>query len=589
MSLSSSSKNIYLRTGLGGFETDLLVEILSYVDESDLLLLVDTSILVFLPLVQWSLSTRKSLCMSSLLKRIPNSNKSSNFYKTQQQRAVTNLIQQIQHTETLKHLELSSLRNISGKQWLPCLQNQTALQSLNLNGCSSLDQDLLNDYLMNCRQSLRHLSLFGCVRVGVDVVRSIALNHSQLQSLSLGGCSQTIKTQAIQFLLERLQNLKHLDLQVLKNIKDPILELLPNSISSIDFSSCERLRLESLVVRQQQQAFRNLEQAAVSWTEAPVSEHKIQHLVLDNIGTPRRGLHPGALTYFALGRCLREVHLAGCEQVLDWEIAALAQVCGKTLTVFQMRASCIGNEALIALAKHCTVLAQCDVSACFQIGDEGILALCQRDHQIATTTDESLRQGPPKRRARISQLRSLKIACLPKLTNAAVSAIANLENLHLLDIHNCPGVTSNVLYEAVICLPQLIDVNGSDIADYHLSLSSQLRHCGPSSSAIPKGLRFVNGHQCFKSSFVSNQQEQEGQRSCCSVRNNSQRLNSSVPLQYMYHCVDCKLLPALNRGICATCTNCHQGHEVFRGSYCRFYCDCPFAVAGGNQCQSIKT
>ena len=561
-------------SGFSILDPGLVVEILSFCNLPDLLLLLDTSLDFFLNQVQCSLSTRTTLCVSSLLKIVPNSIKSSKS-DHRQSLVISKLIQLIQHTHILKHLEFSGLRHITGKEWIPQLEDQVALQSLNLSGCASLDPDLLNHFLLHCKTSLRHLNLLGCVRADVVVVRTIALNHSQIESLSLGGCSQTINTPSIRHLLERLRNLKQLDIQALNNISDPILGLLPTCISSINFSSCKRLSLASEEAVTQQA--RQMQANTISWNEVPISNHKIQHLVLDALGTPRAGLYPGVLTYFALGRCLREVHLAGCEQVLDWEIDVLAQVCGRTLTVFQMRAACIGNEALIALANNCNILAMCDVSACYEVGDEGILALCRSSYIPRHEAAVSHQFG--KRRAKASPLRSLKIASLPKLTNMAVSAIKNLANLHILDVHDCPNVTSNVLCETIVSLPQLIEVNAKDIADYHNSLSALIRQ----HKSIPKGLRFVNQRPV---SLPSNAQAHHGEHPCCSVRKYSQRVNASIPLQLMYHCVDCNLLPATNSGMCANCTKCHTGHRVFLGSYTRFYCDCPFSIAG-NECQVI--
>jgi hypothetical protein len=75
-------------------------------------------------------------------------------------------------------------------------------------------------------------------------------------------------------------------------------------------------------------------------------------------------------------------------------------------------------------------------------------------------------------------------------------------------------------------------------------------------------------------------------RSCCTVRTQSQRLTTAVPHGAMYHCIDCKLTAALDRGFCVECLRqCHKGHKTFLGSYCTFSCDCPFLT--DNMCQAI--
>lgn len=216
-----------------------------------------------------------------------------------------------------------------------------------------------------------------------------------------------------------------------------------------------------------------------SWSTAPLSSHRLQHIVLDALGNPRRGLHPCTLTYFALGRCLREVHLAGCEQVMDWEVQALAETCGQTLTVFQMRATRIGDDALIAMATFCTVLADCDVSACFRIGDAGVMALCRNETSFGDGYN-------PKRLCRRSVLKSLKIGSLPLITNRAISEMSLLSALHVLDIRDCPQVSSTVLCQSILQLPRIIDVNAKGIAEGQESFSRLLMQ----SPGFPQGLEF---------------------------------------------------------------------------------------------------
>jgi hypothetical protein len=498
---------------------------------------------------------------------MPNSINNKN--KKRQQRTLVKLINLLQQHSILKHIEVSSLRNLTGRDWLSCLKQQVSLQSLNLSGCPSIESEPVVDFLTNGGSvSLRHLNLFACVRLGPTVVRTIADHSFNLESLWLGACSQTIKSPDIEWLLFKLDGLKHLNLQALKHLKDPLLGLLPSSLRSINLASCERLRLESGETAMIDDLRSEMElQQNTSWIHTSNSRFKLEHLVLDSIGSPRRGLSPGVLAFFSFGRCLREVHLQGCEQVADWEVQVLAQTCGKTLIVFQMRASSIGNASLIALATHCTTLKDVDITACYRIDDEGVLALCEMKSMVVVDNNAN---SSNKRRFRCPPLKSLKIGYLPGITDATVSAISKLEGLHVLDIRECQRVTSSTLCKTISRLPELIDVNATGIVSY----STMLRQCGTSLA----GLQFVNNRS------VSGVRVQHN---CCSVRDHAQRLNKSVPLQWMYHCVDCGLLPTTNRGICACClTKCHEGHATFVGSWTRFYCDCPFAIAA-NECQAI--
>jgi hypothetical protein len=587
-------------------DNDLMAQILSFCDASNLLLLLEASFKFFSTSIRHNISTRDSLSFSFLLKKFPNTIRNN----PRQDRAIIRLLQillpqqpqqpqqpttttqtiQKNNNNHLKYVEFSNLRNMTGRGWLPRLSNTNdvmtlTLDTLNLSGCHSLDPDTLCTYLNECRTSLRHLNLQGCMRVGSLVVDAIATKHQQLRSLWLGECSQKVKDYYIHCLLSNLRYLKHLDLQGLKHITDlegEFMSLLPDSIQSVNFSACKRLRLRlsgglvealgPIII----QTHMNNTTNTTDWQDAPISRHKLLHIVLDGIGSPRQGLSCGILTYFALGRCLREIHLAGCEQVQDWEVQALAMTCGKTLTCFQMRACTIGNPSLEALAAHCKVLAECDVSACFQIDDRGILALCCESSSSSSQTTTTLP----------SSLKALKVASLPNLTNLSVTAMTNLKSLHVLDIHDCPNVTASALCSTILSLPKIIDVNAKGIADECVSFSTLLRR---SQEHVPLGLRFVN-HRLFPSHTHTSNSNNNNSSFCCSVRAHSQRLNASAPLQSMFHCTDCQLLPAFDRGMCGSCAaSCHKGHRTFVGSWTRFYCDCPFGgvAAGNNQCRAV--
>ena len=154
-----------------------------------------------------------------------------------------------------------------------------------------------------------------------------------------------------------------------------------------------------------------------------------------------------------------------------------------------------------------------------------------------------------------------------------------------MDVHGCPNITASALCQTVMNFPRLIDVNATGIADSGgSSLPTLLRELARVGDVIPTGLRFVNQ----RTFFVSREKQGPTTQSClpagcgafvgcCSVRKHSQRLSPSVPMSTMVHCIDCGLIPELDRGICQTCASmCHKGHRTFVGSWTRFYCDCPF-------------
>ena len=187
-------------------------------------------------------------------------------------------------------------------------------------------------------------------------------------------------------------------------------------------------------------------------------------------------------------------------------------------------------------------------------------------------------------------LRSLKLSNIPYLTDEAILAVGGLrqdgvygklrsedgglKKLLLLDICNCENVSPWALEMMMAECPSLVEVEARGTK------------CRVSRDSIPSTLRFMNGRRlapCQAFSAMSSHRQ-------CTVVDHSQRLKATqgVRLQPMFHCVDCKLLPSANRGICATCVAaCHEGHRIYFGSMTRFYCDCAFGISAGVTCKAL--
>ena len=618
---------------------NIMADVLVYLDASDYISLLHASEAVFVTPLRFHLCSTKSLCLSFLLKKYPNA-----FQQSQrQQLSVQLLLQSLlgrSPRNQLQHLELSNLRGITGASWFSGL-SKIPLVTLDLSNCVRLEHELLRNYLHDCPKTLRHLHLNGCRFVNSDIIDSIQRCHPGLLSLSLGSCSQSINTSDVFRLLRKLTSLKHFDLQGLTNIQDResadseacFLDILPDSINSLNLSGSKPLRLVSQDVFETMNTYLNksLEhiqhlQAGILgvrdgldalnneglnanemlrvnrrvltsppelyiWKNEPTYRLKVQHLVLNGTGHRRSGIFRGTVATFSLGRCLREVHLGGCEGITDWEIQALAVNCGETLTCFQMRAGNIGNSGLESLGKYCRVLAEVDISGCFGISDDGIIALCQNlrrrernDTRSLSTDDGTGGSSPPTKRSRILRpsLTILRAAALPKLTSKGIVAMAQLKSLIILDIQNCEQVEPSAVFKTVKQLPCLVDVDAKSIGHYgpNSSLALWLRN----DPDTPRTLKRVNNRVFHRS------EPNIMPRNCCLVRRQSQRLSATVPLAPMYHCVDCNLLPELDRGFCVECLQqCHVGHKTFLGAFTRFSCDCPFGTANAmNICQAIN-
>ena len=571
----------------------LLSHIASFCDATQLLDLIDVSP-SFETAVQWTLCSSKTLNLSCLVTKFSNRIQPKNDFPNDQEDAVTRLLSLVtSYTpgNQLKHLELSYLRTMTGIRWShvleTCTPNSLSLTSLNLSGCAYMAPEMLINLIKDkCLANLKHLNLQQCFRVGPEVAAAIAVNLCQLHTLLLGGCSPAIATADVFAILERLRHLKHLDLSGLKHVADNgyrFIQLLPGSLQSLQLESCEGLRLGGLEVNQTLVATRPDPPPPANHpaNHPETSRLKLIKINFNSIGTRWRPLFPGALSYFAMGKCLRQVSLNGCESIQDWEISVLAVQCGATLESLELRACQIGNPAVIALATHCKRLTELDLSACFRVNDIGILALCTSQGVAIPAGDERQK----RRRGNGSILKVLKLANLGTLSDASIRAMDSLEHLLVLDVKDCSKINSSALFQTISRLRNLIDLDARGIQGSTPSLPTLLRR---QVDRIPKTLQFVN-HKLLFPPKKDHPPTNAGNTRCCSVSVHSQRLtpSESVPLHAWMHCVDCELIPAYNRGICTACVStCHNGHNTFLGSWIRFYCDCPFS--GRFECQTLS-
>lgn len=653
--------------------------ILSYSCTADLIqvLPLESEYPILAKAARLAVSNATALHFSYLVQLDRCSNKITSRSRSEQEKCIQRLLSGIKSSdsnndddsdddndEKLQRLEFSGLRHIIGDQgnWLKRIFGSNnyrnplfgSLTSVDFSGCAMLDPRAVHAALVlgsdrsnydrcdltpdipydddndGASSNIIYLNFQGCCRIDDKIVTEITRSprFRRLQSLGLGGCSQTIGDECVQDILAHLRELRFLDLSGLKHITersadDFPLFLAPDALESLELAGCELIRFSSLqrwsrihlprrrgyetnnhnrnsppfstIVDPAQCTSNYWETGQIQWVDDhdPLQSRKpmkkLSRLNFNGIGTPRRGLVAGALPYFALRSmgALQEVYLSGCEQVQDWEIEILARVCANSLSVLEMRSCCIGDDAVRAVGRYCTNVSDIDFSACFQITDEGMVSLCQNQgiyYEDSTSTSGSA-AGVKTRRRRTTtpSIRSLKIAALLQITDESILAIGALESLLFLDVSNCPKVTEDSLRKTVKELTSLVEVDAKGIGKWGSAAATLYSY-----DDEPRYLRFVNGRPFHKA--ARNVRSEDACRQLCTVREHSKHVGQGVPLQPMYHCEDCRLIPSLNRGMCHGCSvHCHkkQGHNVFVGSFTRFYCDCPFDISKLH-CQALS-
>lgn len=598
--------------------------VLSFLDACDILALMDALLLhqrvsssstICSPWFSGAASTKAyvgsltSIHLSYLLRRYPNRLSDD----LGQEEAVTALIEiatasasrgrlegrhdQQQEPHRLHHLELANLRNVHGKRrnqqftssWLHKIST-IPLVSLDLTNCHRLDEEFVLQYLTRCPTTLRHLNLSGCVRLGPRTVYAIGQRHCDLESASLGCCSQSIDNDSIRYMLSTCTKLQHIDLQGLTNILwGRSRMVIPDSVKSLNLSGCEKcfvseegngeLIRELLALRQSNTAASDRRVRYSFWkSKLLTTRKKLQYLYLNCTGStypPGHSIQPGLLSQFSLGMSLREVHLAGCH-FSPFEIEALAHNCRGALTVFQMRAGDLCDLGFRTLIWECRKLAEIDVCACYKITNQGIV-----DAFTTYLEDEDIVRHQKRLKVHAApSLRVLRLGSIPNITDSCLAAIRCVESLRILDVHDCPNISGPAVAEAVTLLPQLIEIDAKGVQQDQ-RISKMLRE----TTFTPETLRFVNQRSFSR---LSDEPRCELNRQCCTVRTQSQRLSGSVSLRPMYHCGTCSLIPQIDRGVCGTCIKtCHGGHDTFLGSFTRYYCDCAFDYTPGHSCKAF--
>jgi len=509
-------------------------------------------------------------------------------------------------------LDLAGLRDLTG--WIPpanrsdgthhsniqhtrtwlldILCSARKLQTINLSGCIRFDgrcfeialDQIERDFSRRSDWSpLRHLYLTCCCRVTKETLRSMAESNYlvALETLHVGGCSQTIDDEALMSVFRHCINLKSVEVSGLDHITSTswfsvLNPMLPKGLEVLYASGCRLVRtvvgdfevLPARVIEAFPKDNESLKLMTVDSIKALFNE-RVTHLsdgsldpltlgnnlrVLGCNETARATLtDPGWLGYLSIqsGR-LKEVELSGNIGVRTVDIQILARTCGSSLQCCNFRACEITNTALEAIGMFCERLVDLDVSACFHVGDEGIIA-------VATGVCAKT-------------LRALRMSALTLVSNACLTVVGeNLHHLLLLDIRNCPDLSH---FSSDV--PPLIELDARN--DWS---SKTFRF-----PDIPT-LRIRNGRRLPQVPYTNNTGAGlKPRRRDCIASLNSQRREArqGVDPMPMWHCRDCDLVPSRNRGMCTTCAVlCHPEHSTYLGGVARFSCDCAYLYCCSTQ------
>ena len=598
---------------------DLLSHISSFCNAAELVRLLDASRHVFQEPVRSMLPRAEHLNLSYLLRIAPNRNPPSQE-QTEAISKLTTLLPTRESrgtkTSNLGYLECSGLRLFSGFSNRLEPQIFRNIVELNFSGCVQMTESSLVDIVQACTHSILHLNIQQCVKVGPMGLRAIvrALKGQtpgegggeptieeppKLQSLLIGGCSNRIRYPEIRETLGALPNLKHFDMSGMTHFREKaifghdLVSLLPPGLVSLQLAGCSEVELGGpLVVRVSDGHDLNVHnqintehEDLMRLLEESERPPPLKLLNLNTTGPSRLGVRPGALAFFSLGGFLREVCINGASRVGDWEIVQLARNCGRTLKVFSCRACGIGQEAMRALARYCNKLAELDVSACGNVDDEALLTFCWNQSELMSIqpdADGSSTVRLPKRRVirRPPTLKTLKISNTSVKDSVSILELAHIKSLQVLHALGLSEIQTACFYQLVQSLPNLLEIDARGSIRDVLSLRTWLQK--NEDGRLPKSLRFVDGK-------LLDQKNQCNKASCCSAALHGQRLQpkATIPLQAMMHCRTCDLVPQFNRGVCTNCASrCHEGHDIYLGSWTLFYCDCSFGIPDNN-CQAM--
>lgn len=523
----------------------------------------------------WMRKDKQEVCVGALLKELA--------VESHSDRSASISIECKKFKYHLRHLDLSNLRLLTT---LPIFHEDLirSLLVLDLSNCARLDPEWLINLssphngeelpIPSSSPPLKELYLTGCRRVNEKSLKSISNYFVNLQTLHLGLASQSIGDSSLSticFKLKKLQSLELTGLNKITNRGSLQIFCQLRKLKYLNVNGCEKmnwnfLSLQCNILREwlgsddrtqedvsdllnlarngQLDSVKEILSIPVLSMDVDIFSLKLEVARLSFGPNIRGGIPRFCLSLLAISSMgmLREVDVSGSTYVSNDDIQNLAYTCRDSLKSLEVRCCrSIGDPSLQAIAKFAKLVVFLDISACFSVTDTGLKSLGQGCLELITIKMSSL-----------------------GATNEGINSFRHLKKLLVLDVNNCPHITELSINLLLLNCTQLLELDVRNTGVKCANLRNEERH----------QLVIFNGKR------YSLKQRHDFYR-CCTARNTSQRLNAnqgSVQLRRMYHCVDCNLVPCVDRGMCHACAvNCHEGHYgVYFSCITTFYCDCAF-------------
>ncbi|KAI9594767.1 hypothetical protein BDF19DRAFT_414174 [Syncephalis fuscata] len=312
-----------------------------------------------------------------------------------------------------RHLPKADLLNVYKvcHDWRALALDGCHWVSLDIRGWRDSITDIQLQVIANTAGSfMRHVNLRGCMQLQSSTLKTITLQATNLESLTLTGC-RGLTPSAISLALTLLPNLRQLDLSGLTAVTEgslshfnaPLLESVGNQLHTLHMAGCERAVNDNLLAKLGQ---RHLQ---------------LDHLDIADCNTVTNT----GIEALALGcRQLTKLSMSKCIRIGDAGVSAIGTSCPLLTHLDLSNCGEITSQALVVLSRGCPELTQLDLEECTQISDEGL-------HAIAVGC---------------SNLQSVALGHCNSISDDGVFAlIAKCSQLKCLAIDNCESVSSEVL------------------------------------------------------------------------------------------------------------------------------------------------
>ncbi len=347
-----------------------------------------------------------------------------------------------EHCTSLKHLSLANCHHITEEGFSALANTKSSLLSLDLEGNLTLTGSVLVQIIKKHGQTLQTLNLEGCPSIDQRCYSSIGQHCLSLINLNLA--RSKISGDDLKAILEKCPNIESLNLNVCKRVGQedfPGLAPLLSNLHTLSLNDCYIDTPGLCAIAEHCTSLKHLSLANCHHiTEegfSALANTKSSLLSLDLEGSPT--LTGSVLVQITKkhGQTLENLTLSSCRLVDQASFSSISEDCPNLISLNLSFNATIDTEVIQSIASNCPKIEDLDLSDCAEVDDNTIKVLATNSKNLQRLALDS-----------------------SSITDQALFSLGdNASRLHTVELYSCEEITnSGVLYLAQHCPLQKIDL-----------------------------------------------------------------------------------------------------------------------------------